>query len=193
MRIGAGPGWELCRWGEVANSGQTVQVEPTEFPDRLRGGYGRTSGVWELAELHQEGGVFRSSQGSEGTLFLSGNANEQTTHTQHGGLTGQPGSCAPSPWTWRLRRAPVPTPERRKKKEGLPEWGRNLTLQQLRSCGFEFASRYSNSSFHLTGESFRRKGSQVTGVESSLFAYLEPRKIAPMERLPGPLLAWWER
>lgn len=56
MRIGAGPGWELCRWGEVANSGQTVQVEPTEFPDRLRGGYGRTSGVWELAELHQEGG-----------------------------------------------------------------------------------------------------------------------------------------
>lgn len=50
----------------MANSGQIVQVEPTEFPDRLRGEYGKKSGVWELAELHQEGGVGPVQSGIRG-------------------------------------------------------------------------------------------------------------------------------
>lgn len=92
----------------MADYGQILPAEPTDFSDRLRCGCERKSRV---GELQQEDGLRPMQQKSEGTLFSSG----ADTH--------------PAWWTHTDSQAPVhlhhrggisaPVPERKKKKNFL--------------------------------------------------------------------------
>lgn len=86
-----------------------------------------------------------------------------------------------------LLQPPAPTPQRGKKKAGNLEHGRNLTPQQMRSRGFLPQHVQIPLSNRDRWECVI-KGNQVAGLESTLFAYPEPEKIASTERTPGQLL-----
>lgn len=105
----------------MANARQTLQVESTGFPDSLRGGCERKSRLWELAELHQKGGLRPIQPRSREDSVHLRKCQGAVTHPEW--WTMKTAGTLPT-LNMEVASAPAPcTYPREKKKEELAEWG----------------------------------------------------------------------